>query len=1461
MPLIDKNQDIYPSGPDHNVFGMNLKLYSTKPTGIYDCLILNHFNNEVATVRDYEGRELLELLQNVDDAGADSVKIVLHGNMLTIANNGDRPFSINGYASIMRPFQSPKDGDDSKMRYIGCKGLGFRSVLNWTSTLSIKSLLRPGADRAIICRFSADIADRFYDDITKKWGVIDEAFNEKLLKIAAKKGRQTPVPILSIPEVSVEMATPGITTEVSLQLNNESILGNVREKLGELNRSQFYLFLHHLRHITIDIEGELTTIDCTPSHDAFGYTMEIAISGSKTTSQKWAIEKFDDGLISTAAARRIDYAATSEAHHDYLFHSFFPTRMRLGYGCVLHATVELDQSRNRVLNTPQKVFERLGEIIIRLAQRLTKTYAVTPRWDAYDVVRCTINHSGQKEFGDFYSYLEYARQCLQLCPTVYGSYISYNKSLVVSEKFSELVENIAEGSNEELKPLAKYDVFNLLLLKGFSIMGIGKGDANLVCDGLKSLAKTRFPISQRAAIIAELAREARCNPSFQKLPLLIDTTGNNISGTGYVLTGNKRTLPSILKLSIIDHQLVSSLKNILGEEAAEADSDEKVAERRLVHFLQSLCCISYTDFSAIKQNLYSASRQIGTVEQAVELVAYLYEQWINPDDGERSSRGELNLPKNGILYLPDVNMQPRQICNLIYGETTGDYACAITDWGAELNLQTDEEKESLRDFIVNKLGMAEAVPMLYRDRADVPGYIKNCKTTELKEACYSDIPLEKRLTFIFDKNFINNIYPEDLVLKLLSDKRAMEAIAPQNEPYFLWYSYYSLKYEIPSKTPAAYQLMKPLKALCGYMIDLREWSGDELISAEEFTPEEYENFVRLATAMDAHQSYKSLNISETYKYIENQQRKVHSEWYHNYKMHLKEDFSEKDVDAGRPKNLHVFYTLDGQLGEDKCLASECYYTDNNVPRSLRKHIKLFDIGRREGADLVSRVFGVRKVSDIQTIPVRDSAIILRDLSDSINSLIESRLKILLACRCENIPLTGKWEAQAKTYLSALRKLELTICSNLDFRYSLSANEHPRTGVLETCDYIRDHSETDKNAYWLVLDECNFSKNNLAVDTVACVICDVLLVEGKNWSREFFNILTYDEETMLMRIRQDYSSDLLSRVEALIAGTVPNAIEKKVKIQYCALNQLRESVGLMQINELYRQMCSFPDQQAEFFVDMQQEREKVDSQIRLLFNRFRSVAIDLSHLEELILNEFKLSRDSILGLHSPSILAEYRQWFSNTISPDWSNYILQRDYPDIYSLAFFPNNLTRIQAMWENIEKENLSNATLAEIAFENKKEVVLELAEDSVKLCKIPDPDGTPTKLTNKHGNANTRIRKGKENSARTGQEAEQGVFNYLKQQGYNPFGKSSNLCDSITDVNHYDIEYVDNHGKTHFVEVKSTSDGIIHLSREEYAFAKENSDKYDLYIVRDGKLTIHEKAFNLLKSIVSAEGYIFEMK
>ena len=108
-------------------------------------LLIGENNIEKRDIKGYHGREILELLQNADDAYQKSiingckpnenleVSISYIDNVLTVVNTGTF-FDEDGIKAIVQGNNSSKSG-----KYIGSKGTGFRSILNWAKSVKIFS--------------------------------------------------------------------------------------------------------------------------------------------------------------------------------------------------------------------------------------------------------------------------------------------------------------------------------------------------------------------------------------------------------------------------------------------------------------------------------------------------------------------------------------------------------------------------------------------------------------------------------------------------------------------------------------------------------------------------------------------------------------------------------------------------------------------------------------------------------------------------------------------------------------------------------------------------------------------------------------------------------------------------------------------------------------------------------------------------------------------------------------------------------------------------------------------------------------------------------------------------------------------------------------------------------------------------------------------------------------------------
>ena len=113
----------------------------------------------------YRGRCILELLQNAHDALKEAppgdprkVSFVLKTSprpVLLIGNTG-APFRPENFAGLCQLGQSPKDPNQS----VGNKGLGFRSVLEISTSPEIWSTTPIGSQMSFVFRFDPSVSDR-----------------------------------------------------------------------------------------------------------------------------------------------------------------------------------------------------------------------------------------------------------------------------------------------------------------------------------------------------------------------------------------------------------------------------------------------------------------------------------------------------------------------------------------------------------------------------------------------------------------------------------------------------------------------------------------------------------------------------------------------------------------------------------------------------------------------------------------------------------------------------------------------------------------------------------------------------------------------------------------------------------------------------------------------------------------------------------------------------------------------------------------------------------------------------------------------------------------------------------------------------------------------------------------------------------------------------------------------------
>ncbi len=206
---------------------------------------------------DYDGRTLIELLQNGHDAHPASradgrLEFLLREDegpcgVLYVANGGN-PVSHDDFAAMCRVAMSNKRPDEG----IGNKGVGFKSVLQLADSPEVYSAADAGA-RAFegYCFRFARPAD--FDDLARRVAPDQPGLAAELRENVASL--KVPVPLSgNLPTAVTGFADEGFATVIRLVLRSPEARGQARQQLDDLTSSSgtpFHLFLERVATITV----------------------------------------------------------------------------------------------------------------------------------------------------------------------------------------------------------------------------------------------------------------------------------------------------------------------------------------------------------------------------------------------------------------------------------------------------------------------------------------------------------------------------------------------------------------------------------------------------------------------------------------------------------------------------------------------------------------------------------------------------------------------------------------------------------------------------------------------------------------------------------------------------------------------------------------------------------------------------------------------------------------------------------------------------------------------------------------------------------------------------------------------------------------------------------------------------------------------------------------------------------
>lgn len=308
-------------------------------------LISDLANMEKYISESYDGRSLIELLQNADDAMSTKFYIEkLNENTFLVANNG-RIFNQEDLISLCRSGASTKK---RKGNTIGFRGIGFKSIVNFSNEVHL---------------ISGDIRLTFSRERTRK--ELNQNIN---------------VPLIRIPHSFIETKyneiinktiKNGYTTIFIFETNKSTL----KTEIDNFDKTCM-LFLKNICQIKFDYDKtKINSIARNRLNDNW-----IISINTDTDIEKWLLFKDENKLESIAFKYENDKVIA--ANDENYIHSFMPTKDTFSIPCKINGDFSTDPSRTRIiiddesLNTINNVAKLMSKIAIDIVTTGKDNYKI-----------------------------------------------------------------------------------------------------------------------------------------------------------------------------------------------------------------------------------------------------------------------------------------------------------------------------------------------------------------------------------------------------------------------------------------------------------------------------------------------------------------------------------------------------------------------------------------------------------------------------------------------------------------------------------------------------------------------------------------------------------------------------------------------------------------------------------------------------------------------------------------------------------------------------------------------------------------------------------------------------------------------------------------------------------------------------------------------------------------------------
>lgn len=1460
--------------------------------------MIGDYNREEETIKGYNGRQILELLQNCDDEGSKEVLITLDKikKQVSIHNLGT-PFSEKGYRSLFIANLSSKT---DKVRYIGNKGLGFRSIINWSTAIEIQS-----NNLALI-----------YSEKRKKENLNKLFSQNEIKKIFDNEGfskKKVPIPFLTLPKIK-EIAPKKYVTSIIIDYKKEFEKDIIRQ-INEIS-PETILFLNHINEIKFEGFQKGKGFKCERKNikteaSAFKPKSEVSFNNGNL----WDVFELEGVLPKSYSEKdseereryqiKIAIERELKASSPYLF-SFFPTKIKLKQDYILHATFDLDSTRNQINDSKKNRF-----ILTKVVEFTAGVAKYFCRGEVSYKPLQILNHDSCADTLESLGYYEKISEYIhseKIFPCVDNTYKKYIDCVHLSDNFAEFLQRTNTQNIIEchLIPFKDFDIDKINLYPYLddclSVFPNSIEILNYIGENIESIKERAFFISLIIKNCEFILQEKKYH---HKLNLLLNKKSELINSSEYVYTPVSKEkevkVPNFTKIEFINVELFKEICVYLGFNSEDHSSKSRFIVKKLSCFfnIHNYSAVTVANKIISQTNELIGNSNNNQLEEIVkELHSCLFANYLAMDEN-------MDLKLKGKVPVIDLNGNIKLSGELVFSSfyNRGVIVERIFEniykkdkylGSPELNgLKKDKllEDEKLgyyfkwlgvndfaiytkREYNINNLHTF--LPLLNYKK-----FLENELEKTIDDRIDAELLTIENLTDI-----IQNISLEKLIAWAAKDSKLKQQLNDdENIDQFSFF--YRVNNTIQRKPSyIKYKIISESKHNISSLLiqEKFSWLNSTKVNYEDPVLKEF-NITKsevdfILVKLGAKDNFNDLSIERVTKII-NDIPLLHPNGHKSqviYKAalsHFKDNGQELTSDVKLFANSNNRTELFSQ--------SDIYFSDRiKLPKQLRRLYPVFNFPVRAGGAEAIKFF---KINDLSEIKIKiDRFIINEELSADFDYHLSQIKPLVLTHRLNTI----EEDEQQKIQASICNKLKIILCEELT--YSVAGN------LIKSKDF--EFVVEEKNTFYVsirTLGNLNeLLKTRDFINCISDILSQTFSVRGE--SLEIFrNLIASNLNDKIKDFELDYGEDLVNQSRELLGVTehkfsfwraifklkeinfintiddssIKTLLQGEFKIDFKAKSINYEDVtsaaSLPHFKKLLKELkVSLNDFSKEYFYNCSLEKVHYKSLINSLLPRKENVksfvweklSCASRENKKLFLKEINKFENNHEFLKAKS--KELKWEFDidlDTICHEFINSI----YDDFkYKSDIEVSRKLEENQLEFNSEELNLINQSeelksliffASEIEFirneitKDEKSIddrKIKLSNDKISvyssnLLKTKEKTKTKTKSVYTPSEKDNRRKK------ESGNIAEEIVYNHLNSAGRKNVYWASKDNEGL----HYDIRYSDENGEIKYVEVKSFSGDKFIISNSEIEFGKKNKSNYEIWLIRKEKIVIVKDFFD----------------